>query len=278
MSDATSRPHIRIRPAGADGLGRWGELWEFRDVLVMLAARDIKLRYKQTALGVLWVILQPLVAGIIFAVIFGRLAGLPSGGRPYLLFVFAGLLAWNLFAGVLQRAGNSLVGESKLITKVYFPRLLIPGAAAAAALVDYAVSLGVMAVLLAWHGVWPGWWLALLPVVTLLTLALAVGISLWVSALNVRYRDFMYALPFLIQVWMYASPVVYGLDLIPVHWRGVFALNPLVGIIEGNRVALLGGGPDVLPLLLFPTLAAVVALVSGAYFFRRVERSFADNL
>lgn len=247
-------------------------------MLVMLAARDIKLRYKQTALGIVWVVLQPLVAGLIFAVIFGRFAGLPSGGHPYLLFVFAGLLVWHLFAGVLQRAGNSLVAEAKLISKVYFPRLLIPCAAAAAALVDYAVSLGVMAVLLAWHGVWPGWWLALLPVVTLLTLALAVGISLWISALNVRYRDFMYALPFLIQVWMYASPVVYGLEMIPERWRGLFAFNPLVGIIEGNRAALLGGGDAVLSHLLIPALAAGVVLVSGAYFFRRVERSFADNL
>jgi lipopolysaccharide transport system permease protein len=192
--------------------------------------------------------------------------------------VFAGLLVWNLFAGVLQRAGNSLVGEAKLITKVYFPRLLIPGAAAAAALVDYAVSIGVMVVLMAWYGVWPGWWLALLPVVTLLTLALAVGLSLWVSALNVRYRDFMYALPFLIQVWMYASPVVYGLEMIPERWRGIFALNPLVGIIEGNRAALLGGGMDILPLLLVPALAAAVALLSGAIYFRRVQRDFADNL
>jgi lipopolysaccharide transport system permease protein len=278
MADVTPRPFIRIRPDGTGGLGRWGELWEYRDVLVMLAVRDVKLRYKQTALGVVWVVLQPLVAGIIFAVIFGRFAGLPSGGRPYLLFVFAGLLVWNLFAGVLQRAGNSLVGEAKLITKVYFPRLLIPGAAAAAALVDYAVSLGVMAVLMAWFGLWPGWWLALLPVMTLLTLALAVGLSLWVSALNVRYRDFMYALPFLIQVWMYASPVVYGLEMIPERWRGIFALNPLVGIIEGNRAALLGGGTEVWPLLTVPALAAAVALWSGAAYFRRVERDFADNL
>lgn len=278
MPDVASRPHIRIQPSSAGGLGHWAELWEYRDVLVMLAVRDVKLRYKQTALGVVWVILQPLVAGLIFAVIFGRFAGLPSGGKPYLLFVFAGLLVWNLFAGVLQRAGNSLVGEAKLITKVYFPRLLIPGAAAAAALVDYAVSLGVMGLLLAWYGVWPGWWLGLLPVVTLLTLALAIGISLWVSALNVRYRDFMYALPFLIQVWMYASPVVYGLEMIPERWRGIFSLNPLAGIIGGNRAALLGGGDAVLPQLIIPALAAAGALVSGALFFRRVERSFADSL
>ncbi len=278
MADVTSRPYVRIRPDGSGGLERWAELWEYRDVLVMLAVRDVRLRYKQTALGVVWVILQPLLAGFIFAVIFGRFAGLPSSGQPYLLFVFAGLLVWNLFSGVLQRAGNSLVGEAKLITKVYFPRLLIPGAAAAAALVDYLVSLGVMLILMAWFGVWPGWWLTLLPVVTLVTLALAVGLSLWISALNVRYRDFMYALPFLIQVWMYASPVVYGLEVIPERWRAIFAINPLVGIIEGNRAALLTGGAEVFPLLLVPTLAAVGALLTGSAYFRRVEREFADNL
>ena len=271
-------PHLRIRPSRGWSAINPRELWAFRDVLVMLALRDIKLRYKQTALGVVWVVLQPLVAGAIFAVIFGHFARLPSGGRPYVLFVFAGLLGWNLFAGILQRAGNSLVAEAKLITKVYFPRLLIPCAAAAAALVDFCVSLVVMACLLAVYGVWPGWWLALLPVVMGVTLALAVGISLWVSALNVRYRDFMYALPFLIQVWMYASPVVYGLELVPERWRAVFALNPLVGILEGLRAALLGGGGTVVRPLAISAVVAAVAVVSGAFFFRRVERDFADNL
>jgi lipopolysaccharide transport system permease protein len=254
------------------------ELWEFRDVMLMLALRDIKLRYKQTALGILWVVLQPLAAGVIFAVIFGRFAQMPSGGHPYLLFVFAGVLGWNLFAGILQRAGNSLVVEAKLITKVYFPRLLIPCAAAVAALVDFVVSMALMVVLLAWHGVWPGWWLALLPVVVAITLALAVGISFWVSALNVRYRDFMYALPFLIQVWMYASPVVYGLELVPERWRALFALNPLAGVLEGLRAALLGRGGDVAAPLGIAAGMALIALVSGAFFFRRVERWFADNL
>ena len=244
----------------------------------MLALRDLKLRYKQTVLGVAWVVLQPLVSGVIFAVIFGRFAGLPSDGRPYLLFVFAGLLGWNLFAGILQRAGNSLVMEARLITKVYFPRLLIPCAAAAAALVDFVVSLAVMAALLAWHGVWPGAWLLLLPVVVAIILALGIGASLWISALNVRYRDFMYALPFLIQVWMYASPVVYGLAMVPERWRGVFALNPLVGILEGLRTAMLGGGREVLVPLAMAAGMALVAVVSGAFFFRRVERGFADNL
>lgn len=277
MPDAPA-PHIRIRARRGWGALRLGELWEYRDVLMMLALRDVKLRYRQTALGVIWVILQPLLAGLIFAVIFGRFAGLPSSGRPYLLFVFAGLLGWNLFAGILQRAGNSLVAEARLISKVYFPRMLIPMAAAVSALVDFSVSLAVMAGLLAWYGVWPGWWVGLLPVALIVLLALALGLSFWISALNVRYRDFMYALPFLIQVGMYASPVVYGVELVPEHWRSVFALNPLTGILEGLRAGLLGGRDVVLvPLIVSAGLASLM-LVTGMFFFRRVERDFADNL
>ncbi len=275
MSDVFT--HIRIRPARGWTALRLGELWEFRDVMVMLAMRDIKLRYKQTALGVIWVVLQPLVAGTVFAVIFGRFARLPSGGRPYVLFVFAGLLGWNLFAGILQRAGNSLVVEAKLITKVYFPRLLIPFAAAAAALMDFFLSLAVMVALLVWYGVWPGVSLVLLPLVVAIILALAIGISLWISALNVRYRDFMYILPFLVQVWMYSSPVVYGLELVPEKWQSLFALNPMVGVLEGLRIALLGGGSVGIPLLVSGSIG-LISLVSGAFFFRRVERGFADNL
>ncbi|MFA6962994.1 MAG: ABC transporter permease [Opitutaceae bacterium] len=272
------RPFVRIRPSRGWSALRLGELWEFRDVLVMLALRDVKLRYKQTALGIVWVILQPLAAGLVLALIFGRFAGMPSGGRPYVLFIFAGLLGWNLFAGILQRAGNSLVAEARLITKVYFPRLLIPCAAAAAALVDFLISLVVMVGLLVWYGVWPGWWLLLLPVVVLINVGLAVGISFWISALNVRYRDFMYALPFMIQMGLYASPVVYGLELVPERWRAVFALNPMAGVLEGLRSALLGGTAEVFRPLALAAVMALIALVSGAFFFRRVERDFTDNL
>lgn len=278
MDPARSEPTIRIRPES--GLSSWhlGEVWAYRDVLCMLAARDVKLRYRQTALGVVWVVLQPLMAGAIFAVIFGHFAGLPSGERPYLLFVFAGLMSWNLFAGVVQRAGGSLVAEARLITKVYFPRVLIPCAAAVSAAVDFAVSLFVMVGLLVWFGHWPGAWLALLPAAVALNLMLAVGLGLWVAALNVRYRDFGYALPFLLQVLMYASPVVYGLELVPGRWREWFALNPLVGLLEGMRAALLGGLTHGTAPVLISTGFGVVALLSGAWYFRRVERSFADSL
>lgn len=278
VHDSVPTPSIRIRPVRGWSALRLGELWEFRDVLVMLALRDVKLRYKQTALGLVWVVLQPLVAGAIFAVVFGRFAGLPSGGQPYVLFVFSGLLGWNLFAGILQRSGNSLVTEAKLITKVYFPRLLIPCAAAVSAVVDFLVSLAVMAVLLVCYGVWPGAWLALLPFVVIIVVALALGIGFWVSALNVRYRDFMYTLPFIIQVMMYASPVVYGAEMVPERWRTLFELNPLVGIMGGFRAGLLGVGERVLTPLLVSGAVAILVLISGAFFFRRVEKDFADNL
>jgi lipopolysaccharide transport system permease protein len=277
MVQAHSEPILRIRPSSGWRSLRIDEIWAYHDVWLMLAARDLKLRYRQTALGVLWVVLQPLLSGVIFAVIFGHFAKLPSGGRPYLLFVFAGLMGWNLFAGVVQRAGGSLVAEARLITKVYFPRLLIPCAAAASAAVDFAVSLLVMAGLLAWHGVWPGAWLWLLPPIAALTFAGALGAGLWVAALNVRYRDFAYALPFLLQVWMYASPVVYGTELVSERWRTVFALNPMTGILDGMRAALTGG-PVIWSAIAISAAVALIALVTGMLFFRRVERDFADQL
>jgi lipopolysaccharide transport system permease protein len=278
MALPASRPHVKIRPSRGWSALNLGEVWEFRDVLAMLMLRDIKLRYKQTALGVIWVLLQPLLAGIVMSIVFGYFAKMPSDGQPYLLFVFAGLLGWNLFAGVLQRAGNSLVVEARLITKVYFPRLLIPIASALAGLLDFVVSLSLMLALMAWYRVWPGRWLALLPVMVLLNLTLALGVSFWLSALNVRYRDFMYALPFFIQVWMYGSPVVYGLGIILPEWRGWFALNPMTGVLEGFRQALLGTSSLTPFTVEITVLLSLAALVSGAYFFRRVEREFADRL
>lgn len=274
----TDIPVTHIRPRSGWAALNLAEVWAFRDVLWMLALRDIKLRYRQTALGVVWVVLQPLLAGAVFALVFGRFARLPSEGQPYLLFVFAGLMGWNLFNGVLQRAGNSLVVESRLITKVYFPRLIIPLAAALSALVDFAVALVVMAVLLAVHQTSPGASILFLPCVLLVTLTLSVGIGLWASALNVRYRDFMYAMPFFLQIWMYASPVVYGLSLVPKSWERVFLLNPMCGILEGFRQALLGSSRLDAVSALVTVSFAVAFLASGAFFFRRVEQEFAERL
>ncbi len=253
-----------------------GNLWHYRDLIVILTSRDVKLRYKQTALGIVWVILQPLIAALIFAVIFGRYAKLPSSGLPYLPFVFAGMLPWNLFAGALQRAGNSLISNSKLISKVYFPRMAIPVASSIAVLVDFFVALVVMLILLPLYGIPFSANLLLLPLLLVLTLVLAVGVSLFLSALNVYYRDFMYALPFVIQVWMYASPVVYSADLIPGPLRPFFAINPLVGVIDGFRWSLLGLGDFPVTSLLISVVLGVILFVLGALVFQRVERNFAD--
>lgn len=244
----------------------------------MLALRDIKLRYKHTALGVIWVILQPLLAGIIFTIIFGRFAKLPSDGNPYLLFVFSGLIAWTFFSGAIQRAGNSLITDSRLITKVYFPRLLVPLSGTVSALLDFFVSLILVAGLLIYYQVNPGSAVLLLPFFLLLTLVLATGVSLWLSALNVKYRDFMYALPFIIQVWLFASPVAYTAGLVPEKWKLVYSLNPLVGIIEGFRTAFLGTSSLTTQMLVISGTLSVIIFVSGVFFFRRVERSFADFL
>lgn len=282
-TDATSRalaareaPHIHIAPPS----GRWNvnfrELWAFRDLYGILVVRDIKLRYKQTALGVMWVILQPLLSSVIFAIIFGSLAKLPSDGAPYILFVFTGMLPWNLFAQSLQRAGNSMVSDSRLIQKIYFPRLIIPVASASACLLDFAVAGSVLTVLLLLYGFTPmATWLAVLPL-TALALLIAIGTSLVFSALNVYYRDFSYALPFVIQTWMYASPLVYATSLIPTQWRILYDLNPMAGVIDGFRWALLGGREFPAAAVAVSALGALVIMACGIYVFQRVERNFAD--
>ncbi len=264
---------VRIEPSG--GTAEWLELLAFKDLFLILAQRDIKLRYRQTALGVVWVILQPLVASLIFALIFGVLAKLPSDGTPYLLFVFAGILPWNLFAGGLQRGGNSLITDSRLITKIYFPRAIIPLASIASVVLDFLIAGSVMLVLIILYQAPFTLSLLGLPVVMVVALATTVGLSFFFSALNVYYRDFAYALPFILQAWMYASPVVYSSSLIPEEWRVLYNLNPMVGVIDGFRWALLGAP---LPSLALAEGAAVagLVLVLGAWVFRRVERSFAD--
>lgn len=272
----TRRPAVTIRPSRGWAALNLRELWHYRDLLYILAQRDVKLRYKQTVLGVAWVVLQPLVASLIFAVIFGLFADLPSDGVPYLLFVFAGMLPWNYFSGALQRAGNSLIGDARLISKVYFPRLIIPLASTFAVLIDFAVSLVVFFVLALFYRSGLSWQIVALPYFLLITTLGAVGVSLWLSALNVQYRDFMYALPFLIQVWMFASPVVYSSSLIPEPWRRLYALNPAVGYIEGFRWSLLGQATLDWWMVVSATVISLLAFVGGAFFFRRVERTFAD--
>jgi lipopolysaccharide transport system permease protein len=270
------RVHVVVRPTRGWAAINIAELWKYRDLLVILAQRDIKLRYKQTALGVIWVVLQPLAAAAIFAVIFGRFGNMPSDGQPYVLFVMCGLLPWNFFAAGLQRAGNSLISDSRLISKVYFPRLLIPLASTAAVLLDLAVSGLVLGGLMLVYQIPITWRVALLPLFVLQTTLVTVGVSLWLSALNVQYRDFMYAVPFLIQVWMYASPVVYATSLVPAQFRLLYSLNPAVGFIEGFRWSLLGSDGLTWPAMILTTAASLAFLFSGAFVFRRVERGFAD--
>ncbi len=269
-------PHIRIRPASGLVAIDLHELWAYRDLFLILMLRDVKVRYKQTMLGVAWVILQPLAAALIFAVIFGKFARLPSENTPYILLTYAAMLPWNVFSGAIQRAGTSLLSDSKLISKVYFPRILIPLASSTAVLVDFAVSFCVWLGLLLIYGIYPAWqMLAFLPLL-LIVLVATFGVSLFFSALNVYYRDFMYALPFLIQVWMYLSPIAYTSEIIPSRYKIVYAINPLVGVVDGFRWAFLGTGD-------FPSLSLSLSLVvsmllflGGTLVFQRIEQNFAD--
>jgi lipopolysaccharide transport system permease protein len=272
----TPYPAVVIEPTRGWAAVDLRELWKYRDLLMILAGRDIKLRYKQTILGVTWVVLQPLVAALIFTVMFGRFAKLPSDGHPYLLFVFTGIVIWNYFAGVLQRAGNSLVIDARLITKVYFPRLIVPLASTFSAMIDLAVALTVLGVLMMIYGVTPTWRLLTLPLFIALAAVTATGVSLWLTALNVRYRDFVHAMPFILQVWMFASPVAYATSIVPERWRALYGLNPAVAFIEGARWSVLGTSSITTQTVAIAVALATAIFVGGAFFFRRVERGFAD--
>lgn len=256
---------------------RLGELWEYREVLYYLVWRDIKVRYRQTVIGALWAIIQPLMTMVIFTVFLGKLARVPSDGAPYPLFAFAALVPWTFFATGLTQSAGSLVASGHLITKVYFPRLLVPMARVLSGLPDIGLSFLVLLSLVGWYGhfhlsvslLW-------LPVLAALALLTAFGIGLWLSALNVQYRDIQHAVPFLVQIWLFATPIAYPSSLLPEPWRTIYGINPMVGVVEGFRWSLLGSGrPPGLPLVI-STVAALTLVVSGAFFFRRVERTFAD--
>jgi lipopolysaccharide transport system permease protein len=252
------------------------ELWEYRELLVFLTWRDIKVRYAQAALGATWAILQPLLTMVIFSVIFGNLAKLPSDGIPYPVFSYVALLPWQLFAGALQRSGTSLVGNANLLTKVYFPRLIIPLSAVAAGLVDFALSFIVLLGLMLFYNIKLTWAVLALPFLILLALLTALAVGMWLSALNVQYRDVQHMIPFLVQAWMYASPVAYSVGLIPSgKWRILYGLNPMAGVIQGFRWALLGAAPPD-ELLVISVVIVIVLLVSGLFYFKRMEKTFAD--
>lgn len=275
MADRTY-PHIRLAPSRGWAALKLSELWDYRDLLFFLTWRDVMVRYKQAALGVSWAVLQPLLTMIIFSVIFGRLAGLPSDGKPYPLFSFVALLPWQLFAGSLARAGVSLVGNANLVTKVYFPRLIMPLSAVAAGVVDFVIAFFVLLGMMWYYGVAPTWNIVWLPALVLLAVATAFAVGLWLSAVNVAYRDVGATIPFLVQAWMYASPVAYSSDLVPSGpWRIIYGLNPIAGVIQGFRWALLDTAPPD-EMMAVSVLATVMLLVGGLYYFKRMERTFAD--
>jgi lipopolysaccharide transport system permease protein len=251
------------------------ELWAYRELLYFLTWRDIKVRYKQTVLGVAWAILQPVVSMVIFTLFFGKLAHMPSDGIPYPIFAYAGLLPWTFVSNAVSGAGDSLVGSASLVTKVYFPRLVIPCAAVCAALVDFAIAAVILFAMMIWYGVTFNWQMLMLAPLAATAALLAEAVGMWMSALNVKYRDVRYALPFLMQVWMFATPIIYPASIVPERWRWLLNLNPLTGVIEGFRSALFGRAfhwGDIAA----AAAITLTALVYSAYVFRRMEREFAD--
>ena len=251
------------------------ELWQFRDLIYILTLRDIKVRYKQTILGVLWVIVQPLLMMLIFTLFFGRLAGIPSDGIPYPLFAYAGLLPWTFFSNSLNNSSNSLVGNSALITKVYFPRMILPLAAVCAGLFDFLIAFVMLVVLMFYYGIAFSWSLLMLPVLTVMTALWTIGLGMLMSALNVKFRDIRYALPFFIQLMLFITPIIYPLNFISEKWRWMLLLNPLTGIIEGFRSSIFGKPFDV-PNLFVSMFVITVVLIYSIFTFRKLERGFAD--
>lgn len=270
------KPTLRIRPTKGWAAINLRELWQYRGLIWILVERDLRLLYKQTALGWIWIVLQPLIAALIFTVIFGAVARLPSDGTPYVVFVMCGMTVWTYFSSALQRAGNSVVHNSQLVSKVYFPRLIIPLVHVLRALIDFGVTLIVLFILALIYRITPTFRLFAIPGFLILMVLTATGIALWFAALSVRYRDCHYALPYFLQIWMYASPVVYPMSIVPKEWHWVFALNPAVGFIEGFRWAVLGKSALDAETVWISIIIAFVALLSGAFFFRRAERDFAD--
>jgi lipopolysaccharide transport system permease protein len=273
---------VRIRPPHGWQPVNLAELWRYRELLWFLAVRDVMVRYKQTALGVAWAVLQPLFTMIVFSIFFGKLGGLPSDGLPYPLFALCALLPWQLFAYALTQSSNSVVAEQRLITKVYFPRLIVPVSSVLSGLVDFGIAFVLLLGMMAAYQLTGACQLALgvpllaLPLFVLFAVAAALAVGLWLAALNVQYRDFRYTIPFLTQFWMFASPVAYPSSLVPEAWRPLYGLNPMAGVIEGFRWALLGNANPSWGLLAVSAAATAVLLTGGLFYFRRMEKTFAD--
>lgn len=267
---------IRIEPSRGWVSLQLKELWAYRELLYFLIWRDVKVRYKQTALGVGWAVIQPVTTMIVFSVFFGRLGKIPSDGIPYPIFAYAALVPWTFFAQGMGQASNSLVGSANLIKKVYFPRLSVPIASVTSGIIDFAIAFVVLLGMMLYYGILPTLNVIWLPCLLVLTVVTSLGVSLWLSALNVQFRDVRHVLPFLIQLWFFATPVAYPSSLLSEPWRILYSLNPMVGVVEGFRWALLGTETAPGPMLIVSSLTALALLVGGAFYFRRLEKTFAD--
>ena len=266
-----------IIEAGRSENQYWKDIWRYRELFYFLAWRDILVRYKQTAIGVAWALIRPLLTMIVFTVVFGNIAQLPSEGVPYPILVFAAMLPWQFFANALSECGNSLLSNSNLISKVYFPRLIVPASAVIVSFVDFLISSTIMLALMAWYNYVPDWRILTLPLFIAIAFTAAIGGGLWLAALNVQYRDFCYIVPFIVQFGLYVSPVGFSSTVVPEKWRFLYSLNPMVGVIDGFRWAILGGDTKLYwsGFLLSMALVAFL-LVSGIWYFRKMERTFAD--
>lgn len=267
---------IRIEPSKGWVALQLQELWAYRELLYFLIWRDVMVRYKQTALGAAWAIIQPIFTMLVFSLFFGRLGKIPSDGIPYPIFAYVALVPWTFFAQGLSQASNSLVGSANLIKKVYFPRLSVPIAAVISGLVDFALAFIILLGMMLYYGILPGIKVLWLPALLLLTVITSLGVSLWLSALNVHFRDVRHVIPFLTQLWLFATPIAYPSSLLSEPWRTLYSINPMVGVVEGFRWALLGAQTAPGPMVLVSFLAALALLVSGLFYFRRLEKTFAD--
>ena len=277
MPIASEKKDLMVIEAGRAEKNYWTDLWRYRELFLILAWRDVSVRYKQTIIGVAWAVIRPFLTMVVFTVIFGRIAGLPSNGAPYALMVFAAMLPWSLFSTALGEASNSLIGNERLISKVYFPRLIIPTATVVTAFVDFLISFVILVGLMVYYRFVPSWNILLLPLFVLMALLASLGPGLWITALNVKYRDFRYVIPFLVQFGLYVSPVGFSSSVVPKKWLLLYSMNPIVGVIDGFRWSILGGtSPIYWPSFALSTLIVACFLWRGIVKFRRMERTFAD--
>jgi len=278
MAELKSVQVLTVIEPGRQERDYWRDLWRYRELFQVLAWRDLSVRYKQTAIGVLWALIRPLLTMVVFTIVFGRIAQLPSdGSTPYALMVFAGMLPWTFFSTGLAEASNSLVNSANLISKVYFPRLIVPIATVVVAFVDFLISFAILIGLFVWYRFLPSWHMIYLPLFTILAFLASIGPALWITALNVQYRDFRYVIPFVVQFGLYVSPVGFSSSVISEHWRLLYSLNPMVGVIDGFRWCILGGQSQLyLPGLVLSTAVTIFFLWFGIRKFRKLEKSFAD--